>query len=81
MTNGNLSRCSKCGRSLIVEEKRLHECKKVVDYRIEKNILWLSDGQKWFPQRLLSQQSSPRNQHPFTTPEDSTEPNIILFTL
>jgi len=73
MTNANLIRCIKCGRHLIVEELESHQCKHVIDYRIRDNILWLSDGERWYPRKLIS----PKNKHPLTTPKDSTEPNFL----
>jgi hypothetical protein len=75
----NFVRCRNCGYHIISEELETHQCKKVVDYRIEKNILWLSDGERWFPQKLLSQHSSPKSEHPKFTPEDGTEPNILYI--
>ena len=48
----NIVNCSKCNRKLIIEEVELHECRKVVDYRIEGSILWLFDGEIWYPRKL-----------------------------
>jgi hypothetical protein len=58
-----LFRCSTCGYTLIEEELKTHQCKHVIDYRIEENILWLSDGQKSYPRKLLSRSSS-KSEHP-----------------
>lgn len=66
-----------CGAALIVEEYSTHSCRtKVIDYRVENNVLWVydDDGESWFPCKLLS----PKNQHPKFTPDDSTEPNFTL---
>jgi hypothetical protein len=71
-------RCNLCGLTLIAEESGCHHCKEVVDYRIEGDILWLSDGEKWYPRKLLT---SPKNKHPFKTPDDSTEPTLIIKIL
>ena len=51
----NTTSCSRCGRSLIAEEKLLHECRKVLDYKIEGTILWLFDGDMWYPRKLRHQ--------------------------
>jgi hypothetical protein len=79
----NSFRCKICGYSLIAEELETHICKDVVDYRIDydSNIVWLSDGETWYPRKLLSSSSSPtRNQHDFKHGEDSTEPKIFFIT-
>jgi hypothetical protein len=46
--DSNLFRCHSCGGyNIIAEEVDSHQCKRrVVDYRIVDNILWLSDGEK-----------------------------------
>ncbi len=75
----NILRCKKCGNSLIAEELESHDCKKVVDYKIEGNMLWLSDGERWYPRKLL--RLPPKTKHPFSTPEDETEPRFILYLL
>ena len=49
----DLNRCSKCGLSLIEEEILNHKCKTVIDYKFEDDILWLFDGEIWYPRKLL----------------------------
>jgi len=71
----NLTKCGKCGYALISEENNTHECKDVQNYKIDHNVLWLSDGEKWYPQRLLSH---PKTKHPFKTPRESTKPKLII---
>jgi hypothetical protein len=61
--------CNHCGLAVIAEELGNHNCKSVVDYKIEGDILWSSDGGNWYPIKL-----TPKNKHPFKTPDDSTEP-------
>ncbi len=62
----NLSKCVKCGRSLIFEELESHECKKVTDYRIEGKILWLFDGEIWYPRKLINRKfTGQQNNHRF----------------
>lgn len=59
----NISHCPKCSKVLIAEEFEAHECikrKKVVDYKIEGNILWLYDGANWYPRKLLKTTDSER---------------------
>jgi hypothetical protein len=75
-TNHNLFRCNNCGYDLIQEELKTHQCKHIMDYRIEDEMLWLYDGTIWYPRKLLSR-SSPKSEHPEFTPEDGTEP---IFT-
>ena len=71
----NITKCKNCGYSLIDEELDSHICKKVIDYKIQGKIIWLFDGEIWYPRKILP----PKNKHPFTTPEDSTEPNYLLI--
>ena len=72
----NLFRCNLCNLTVIAEETKFHRCKQVVDYRIDGDILWLSDGTKWYPGRLMS---PTRNQHDFKHGDDSTEPIFLIF--
>jgi hypothetical protein len=72
----NLTKCKNCGYSIIDEEIENHLCKKVIDYKIENNILWLNDGERWYPQKLSK--FSPNFKHPNGTPEDSTEPMLFI---
>ncbi len=69
----NLFRCNHCGLAVIAEEMENHDCKSVIDYKIEGDILWSSDGQHWYPIKL-----TPKNKHPSKTPDDSTEPKKVL---
>jgi len=59
----NIIKCHGCGRNLIVEEAKTHECKKVVDYKIEGSTLWLFDGEKWYPRKLLNQLKGNRHKN------------------
>jgi hypothetical protein len=65
----NLSRCLKCGLSLIQEEIAIHECKDAVDYKFEENILWMFDGEFWIPRKLQQPIGNTKK-----TDEDVTEP-------
>ena len=58
------------------EEREIHICKQLLDYKFDDGLIWVTDGVKWYPLNL-----SLKNKHPFTTPEDSTEPKSfkILF--
>ena len=49
---------------MIAEEVLLHECKDVIDYKIEDEILWLFDGEIWYPRKL-------RNNRSFTSKENN----------
>jgi hypothetical protein len=53
----NTTKCQKCGYSLIIEELPTHECKDVIDYKIKGDILWLFDGEIWYPRKLRSARS------------------------
>jgi hypothetical protein len=72
-TNNDILKCPKCGLTIISEEIKTHQCrKKVLDYKIENNLIWLYDGEIWYPRKLIS----PKNKHPDITPEDSTAPKF-----
>ncbi|HEX6253057.1 MAG TPA: hypothetical protein VFZ55_02450 [Nitrososphaera sp.] len=50
----NIFRCKNCKRMLMAEELDSHACKSVVlDYRIEGDLLYVSDGELWYPLKLL----------------------------
>jgi hypothetical protein len=68
-------KCNKCGYDLIEEELLDHTCKQVVDYRIEKNILWLFDGSSWYPRKLLSAEKLQAD-NSNSSAEDDTEPCV-----
>jgi hypothetical protein len=81
MNQNNIVKCSLCSAPLIYEELKEHECctKKLVNmkYDIGSNEYYLFDGKKWyrwFPNWL----SPPKSKHPFSTPDDETEPIIFL---
>jgi hypothetical protein len=59
---------------IIAEELQTHSCKKIENYKIEDNIMWVFDGEKWTPCKL----SPPKSKHPNFTPDDSAEPNFTL---
>lgn len=53
----NFAKCDKCGLSLIIEEESEHQCKKVVDFKIEGGIIWMFDGTIWVPRKMRSARS------------------------
>ena len=63
-------KCAECGLTLIEEEVSIHECKDAVDYRFDGDILWMSDGEIWYPRKLLQQPKSNKNK----TTDKETEP-------
>jgi hypothetical protein len=66
----NLFQCKHCRFFVIAEELERHECKRLKESRTSDNILWITDGERWYPLKL----SSPKREHPKFTPEDGTEP-------
>ena len=48
----NIFECDNCKRRIIAEEVDGHECKTMKEYQIIDNILWVSDGTKWYPLKL-----------------------------
>jgi hypothetical protein len=76
----NITKCIRCGLQIIEEESNLHQCRKLIDYKVEGTILWGFDGERWIPRKLLSlssKNSPPKSKHPFSTPDDETEPKVI----
>ncbi|MCE9618274.1 MAG: hypothetical protein K8Q88_07980 [Nitrosarchaeum sp.] len=67
----DLNRCDKCGLALIHEEVLIHECKSVIDYRFEDDILWMFDGEFWIPRK--SKQPTGNKEK---TTDNETEPEI-----
>jgi len=84
----NVLRCEKCGLDVIEEEYLIHVCKKVIEYKIKDNILWIFDGEKWIPRKLIKSptenkqnKNSPTDfQQRNKTTDDETEP-IFLISL
>lgn len=71
----NLTKCPNCGYSIIAEELDFHECRKVLDYRIEGKILWLFDGEIWYPRKLRATE----NLHGEDQPQNGQNPKTILL--
>ncbi len=76
----NIIRCYKCKSNVIEEELDIHSCKdsEWLDYRFNEDytILWIFNGKKWFPRKWSWDISPPKTKHPFSTPDDETEPII-----
>jgi hypothetical protein len=66
--NANIFRCQSCGYRLLSEEIETHECLQVTDYRLEDDLLWISDGKRWYPIKRQPQMNNPKR-----TTEDGTE--------
>ncbi len=79
--NSNFFYCRTCGYHGIIEEEQNHVCRrKVLEYKIEQNILWVYDGINWFPRKLLSAEKlHPHNSN--LSAEDDTEPYRWLCRL
>lgn len=48
----NIYKCDNCNRMAIAEEKDDHECKTMKNYKIEGELLLVSDGDYWYPLKL-----------------------------
>ena len=48
----NIFRCFVCGRHVIAEEKDLHECRPLKEYKVEGETLRVFDGHEWYPLKL-----------------------------
>lgn len=71
----DLNKCKKCGLSLISEEILTHECKNVVDCKFEGQILWLFDGEIWYPRKLRATE----NLHGEDQPQNGQNLKTILL--
>jgi hypothetical protein len=61
----NIMICEKCGRDIIQEELDFHECRPLKEHKIIDNILWVSDGEKWYPLKLQPKLYSEKNNRRF----------------
>jgi hypothetical protein len=75
MTDSNLFQCRNCGFSIVAEELEIHQCKRIKEYRIIANVLWVTDGQRWYPLKLSK--SPTRNEQQNRTTEGETEPKSL----
>jgi len=48
----NIFRCCVCGRHTISEEKDLHECRPLKDFKAIDETLYVFDGYEWYPLKL-----------------------------
>jgi hypothetical protein len=74
--NNNFRMCIKCNALLINEEFNSHSCFKIKNIFIDKNRIWVNDGEskEWYRWYGLP----PTFKHPNGTPRDKTEPNFLL---
>ena len=75
----NIYRCNKCKVDLLSEDVPTHSCKdgEWLDYKFNEDysILWIFNGKQWFPRKWSWDILPPKTKHPFSTPDDETEPN------
>ena len=79
MTDSNLYQCRNCGFSVMAEELEIHRYKRIKEYKIITNVLWINDGERWYPLKLSS--SPTRNEQQNRTTKDETEPNFLIIIL
>ena len=65
-------KCQKCNLTLIEEELKNHECIEAKGFRIEGNILWLSDGMTEYPLKLEDVRKKLTNRN-FTSTKSTAE--------
>jgi hypothetical protein len=92
----NIFLCTFCNTQVIAEELIIHQCKQVLERKIDDNILWLKDDERWYPLKRRQPQVNTNSitdkvkkpskqttkiQQPERTPDDSTESIIdVKFT-
>ena len=74
--NNNFRICIKCNALLINEEFESHSCFKIKNIFIDKNRIWVNDGEgnEWYRWYGFS----PDFQHPFKTPKKPTKPFFLI---
>ena len=72
----NLLQCPSCKLDVMMEEMSTHRCRKVIDYRIEDNILLVFDGNTWYPLKLKPIKIQQPQGNINKNAEDETEPEI-----
>ena len=65
--SANLVKCKKCNYWLISKELEDHRCKQIQRGRIDGDIFWVNDGERWYPLKL-----PPQWKHPDRTPQETT---------
>jgi hypothetical protein len=62
MESHNITSCPRCELTVIADEMHVHKCRSVTDSRVVRNILWVSDGTRWYPLRITKRDAvSERN--------------------
>jgi len=56
----NIFRCNACGRMVIAEELETHQCKTITESRIEPNLIWVTDGERWYPLKRHTKINTPK---------------------
>lgn len=81
MITNNIIKCNKCQAPLIYEESKEYEyfTKILVDIRYDTGTgeYYIFDGNKWY-RWFPNWMSPPKSKHPFSTPDDETEPNFMM---
>jgi hypothetical protein len=62
---------------LMAEELDSHACKSVLDYKIEGDLLYGSDGEAWYPLKL---HPPTKLQQPNKTPDDCNTTKSLVTT-
>jgi hypothetical protein len=60
---------------LMAEELDSHACKSVLDYRIEGDLLYVSDGELWYPLKL---HAPTKKQQPKRTPDEGNTTRLLV---
>jgi hypothetical protein len=79
--NNNIFRCRKCGRYAIAEELSEHQCRSLIDYKIEDDKIKVFDGFSWYLLKINCEElkyQQPKGNTNKTT-EDETEPDPTLY--
>ena len=61
--NANIFRCQNCGFRMLAEEIESHKCMPMIDYRLDNDILWITDGKRWYPLKFNNGSQQRKNQH------------------
>ena len=79
--NENITRCKDCNAVIITDELSSHKCFDELNHVLVdcNDDTYSFDGANWYNgfSDCLHKTFSPKNKHPNTTPQDSTEPLFL----
>jgi len=75
----NITKCSRCNRSLIDEEQAEHECRKFTDIWAIDGRFWVGDGVQYYPVLPTSNEQPYRNTLRWNTTKMMVITNFLVI--